>query len=120
MRAPKSKKSRSSNIGFNSFKRIATSACCRRWWALIADIEHPSPHRSACHVGVPVRRVLRGSPAEKSGIGRGDRILSVDGIVVRDIASVRKRIQARASARVRVLILRGDRLVQIDVDFGRK
>jgi hypothetical protein len=86
---------------------------------VVADLEHPTPHRAPCHVGVPVRRVLAGSPALRAGIGRGDRVIAVDGIVVRDVAGIRKRIQARESDRVRVLVIRGDRLVTVDVDFSR-
>ncbi len=84
---------------------------------VVANLEHPTPHRAACHVGVPVRRIIPGSPAEKAGIGKGDRLISVDGIVVRDISSVRERVQARESRRVRVILLRGDRVVAVDVDF---
>jgi membrane-associated protease RseP (regulator of RpoE activity) len=84
---------------------------------VVANLEHPTPHRAACHVGVPVRRIIAGSPAEKAGIGKGDRLISVDGIVVRDIAAVRERVQARDSRRVRVVLLRGDRIVAVDVDF---
>lgn len=86
----------------------------------VADLEHPTPHRAPCHIGVPVRRVLSRSPAQRSGIGKGDRIIAVDGIVVRTIAAVRQRIQARSNDRVRVLVIRGDRVVQVDVDFSRK
>lgn len=87
---------------------------------MVANLEHPTPHRSACHVGVPVRRVLPGSPAERGGLTRGDRVISIDGIVVRDIAGVRDRIQARSSERVRLVLIRGDRIVTLDVDFRRK
>jgi membrane-associated protease RseP (regulator of RpoE activity) len=87
---------------------------------VVADLEHPKPHRAPCHVGVPVRRVLPGSPAQKAGLGRGDRVIAVDGTVVRDIASVRSRIEAREGDVVRVAAIRGDRLLLVDVDFRRE
>lgn len=84
---------------------------------VVADPEHPTPHRAACHVGVPVRRVMRGSPAERAGIGVGDRVIAVDGRVVRDAAEIRQRAEARTSDEVRVLVLRGDRLITLSVAF---
>jgi len=86
---------------------------------VIADLEHATPHRAPCHIGVPVRRILPGSPAQRGGIGRGDRLVAVDGIVVRDIASVRKRIEAREGKSVRVSLVRGDRVVHVDIDFSK-
>ncbi|RMG09358.1 MAG: PDZ domain-containing protein [Planctomycetota bacterium] len=86
----------------------------------VAQIEHRTRYRAPCHLGVPVRRVLAGSPAERAGLGPGDRILAVDGLVVRDIAGVRARIAARRSNTVRVLILRGEQVLGFDVDFSKK
>lgn len=84
---------------------------------VVADPEHPTPHRAACHVGVPVRRVMRGSPAERAGIGVGDRVIAVDGRVVRDAAEIRERAEARTSEDVRVVVLREDRLITLNVAF---
>ncbi len=84
---------------------------------VVADLEHPTPHRAPCHVGVPVRRVMPGSPAQHAGIGRGDRVIAVDGIVVRDIGAIRERIEARGADRVQVALIRGDRVLTVDVVF---
>ncbi len=84
---------------------------------VVADLEHPTPHRAPCHVGVPVRRVMPGSPAQQAGIGRGDRVIAIDGIVVRDIAMIRERIEARQGNRVQVGLIRGDRVLTVDVVF---
>lgn len=84
---------------------------------VVADLEHPTPHRAPCHLGVPVRRVMPGSPAQRAGIGRGDRVIAVDGIVVRDIAAIRDRIEARTGDRVQVALLRGDRVLTVEVIF---
>jgi membrane-associated protease RseP (regulator of RpoE activity) len=84
---------------------------------VVADLEHPTPHRAPCHVGVPVRRIMRGSPAQRGGIGPGDRVIAIDGQLVRDVATIRERIESRASATVRVALLRGEQLMFVDVSF---
>lgn len=84
---------------------------------VVADLEHPTPHRAPCHVGVPVRRVLPGSPAQRAGIGRADRVIAIDDWVVRDVTNIRERIEARSGDRVRVAVLRGDRIVTLEVVF---
>lgn len=84
---------------------------------VVADLEHPTPHRAPCHVGVPVRRVMPASPAQRAGIGRGDRVMAVDGIVVREVSAIRERIEARTGDRVSVVLLRGDRVMSVDVIF---
>jgi membrane-associated protease RseP (regulator of RpoE activity) len=85
----------------------------------VAELENPHVYRNAYHVGVPVRRILPASPALRAGIARGDRILAVDSIVVRDIGSVRERIQARKGDNVKVLVIRGDRILEFSVNFKR-
>lgn len=86
---------------------------------VVADLEHPTPHRAACHVGVPVRRVMPGSPAERAGVMAGDRVLAVDGGVVRDVSAIRERIEGRKSPSVRVILSRNDRIILAEVAFGR-
>lgn len=86
---------------------------------VVANLEHRTPHRAPCHIGVPIRKILPGSPARAAGLNRGDRIIAVGGIIVRDIAAVRDRITARTSDLVRVSFIRGDRLMHVDVDFSR-
>ena len=85
---------------------------------VVADIEHAVPHEAACHLGVPVWRVVPGSPAERGGIGRGDRVVAIDGYVVSTPAAIRERVDARTGPQVRVVVLRGGRLVDVDVAFG--
>lgn len=84
---------------------------------VVADLEHPAPHRAPCHIGVPVRRVMPQSPAQRGGIGPGDRVVAIDGIVVRDPGAIRDRIETRERERVKVTLLRGDRLVDVEVVF---
>lgn len=87
----------------------------------VAELEDPHTYRDpSSHLGVPVRRILPKSPALRAGIKRGDRILAVDRTVVRDIASVRERIQARKNDQVKVLLVRGDRVLELAVDFPKK
>jgi thiol-disulfide isomerase/thioredoxin len=58
--------------------------------------------------GVPVRDVVRGSPAERSGLRRGDVILRIDGQPVQRPADVVSNVgRRRAGERVNVAFLRG-------------
>ncbi len=84
---------------------------------VVADLEHPTPHRAPCHVGVPVRRLMPGSPAQRAGISRGDRVIAVDGHIVRDATAIRERIEARVGDRVQVALVRNDRIINVDVVF---
>lgn len=84
---------------------------------VVTDLEHPTPHRAPCHVGVPVRRVMPGSPAQRAGIGRGDRVIAIDGLVVRDVAAIRDRIESRDGNRVQVSLIRADRILTMEVVF---
>lgn len=84
---------------------------------VVTDLEHPTPHRAPCHVGVPVRRVMPGSPAQRAGIGRGDRVIAVDGVVVRDVGAIRERIETRDGNRVQVTLIRADRILTMEVVF---
>lgn len=84
---------------------------------VVADLEHPTPHRAACHVGVPVRRVMPASPAQRAAITHGDRVIAIDGVVVRDITAIRERIEAREGNRLQVVVLRGDRVLSLEVVF---
>ena len=68
-------------------------------------------------IGVHVQRVLPGSPAQQGGVLRGDRILAIDGGVVKDIAQVRERVEARVADRVEVLLIRADRVFRYEVAF---
>jgi len=84
---------------------------------VVAHLEHATRHRAPCHLGVPVRRVLGGSPAQRAGIGPSDRVIAVDGRVVREVSEIRERIETRSADVIQVLILRDDRVVQVAVDF---
>lgn len=70
-------------------------------------------------LGVRVRRVLPGSPAQRAGVIREDRLLAVDGRVVKDIAEVRERIEARTKDSVEILLIRADRVLRYSVAFPR-
>ncbi|MBL4844007.1 MAG: PDZ domain-containing protein [Planctomycetes bacterium] len=71
-------------------------------------------------LGIYVQRVLPRSPAHKAGVLRGDRILAVNGHVVRDIVAIRQRIEARSKGAVTVLLIRAERVLSYPVDFPRK
>ena len=60
---------------------------------------------------------MGGSPAQGGGISPGDRVVAIDGQIVRDVAAIRERIEARAAATVRVALIRGDRLEFVNVSF---
>ena len=85
---------------------------------VVAELEHPTPHRAPCHLGVPVRRVLPGSPAERAGVITGDRVLAVDGYLVRDVSAIRERIEGRKTPAVKVILARGDRIILAEVAFA--
>lgn len=82
----------------------------------VAELSNPYGYGRE-NIGVKVRRILPGSPAQRGRIQRGDRILAVDRIVVKDIAAVRERIEARKAHKVEVMVVRGDRVLMLPVDF---
>lgn len=84
---------------------------------VVAELEHSTPHRAPCHMGVPVRKVIPGSPAERAGIITGDRVLSVDGSLVRDVSAIREKIEARKAPTVKLLVVRTDRVMPLEVAF---
>lgn len=84
---------------------------------VVADIEYAGP-RQPGHLGVPVWRVVPGSPADRGGIGRGDRVVAVEGYVVSTPTEIRERVERRSGSRVRVVVVRAGRLVDVDVSFG--
>ena len=84
---------------------------------VVAELEHSTPHRAPCHMGVPVRKVIPGSPAERAGILTGDRVLTVDGAVVRDVIAIRERVEARKAPTVKLLVVRADRVMPLEVAF---
>ncbi|HBP22058.1 MAG TPA: hypothetical protein DEA08_30285 [Planctomycetes bacterium] len=82
----------------------------------VAELDNPYGYGRQ-NLGVKVRRILPGSPAQRARIQRGDRILAVDRTVVRDIAAVRERIEARKDHKVEVMVVRGDQILMLFVDF---
>ena len=44
-----------------------------------------------------IQRVMDGGPAQEAGVREGDRVLSVDGVAVRDAAALRERIRSHAN-----------------------
>lgn len=66
--------------------------------------------------GALVNDVVKGSPAYKSGIARGDIILEFDGKKVRDVGTLRNAVaQTKVGAQVKVRILRRDKEMNFTV-----
>jgi len=69
--------------------------------------------------GVLIRSVMRGSPAEKTGVSAGDIVLSIDGENVALPNDLRERVMAaRSGTRVSLGVLRGNdtRLFAVDLE----
>lgn len=64
--------------------------------------------------------VLEGSPAAKSGVQEGDRIVSVDGRRARDMSldEIRRLFQVEKAAR-RVQLARGDRIIEVTLTLRK-
>jgi hypothetical protein len=87
---------------------------------VVAEIEHPTPVAASCHVGVLVRRIVQGSPAETAKIRAGDRVIAIDDRVVRTPAEIHRGIKRRTADVVRVTIVRDDVLHVVNADFTRR
>jgi serine protease Do len=69
--------------------------------------------------GVLVSDVLRGGPAAKAGIQRGDIILELDGKKVKDVGTLRNTIaQSRVGSQVNAKVLRGETVMTIPVTIA--
>jgi peroxiredoxin len=70
--------------------------------------------------GVPVRHVVRGSPADRAGLRQGDAIVSVSGAVVRRPDDVVREVSSYLpGAVVRVRAMRGASELTVDATLGR-
>lgn len=70
-------------------------------------------------VGVVVRQVAQGSPAQRAGLQSGDLILAVDGRSLRDPGELIRTIaQRRAGETIHLLISRSGRQSVVDVSLG--
>jgi S1-C subfamily serine protease len=68
------------------------------------------------HRGIGVNEVVEGSPAERAGLRPTDTILTVDGAPTEDVGDLQRRMTATAIGRpVHLRVLRGDRVVELDV-----
>ncbi|MEZ0229891.1 MAG: PDZ domain-containing protein, partial [Planctomycetota bacterium] len=57
---------------------------------VVAELEHPNNYLAPCHIGVLVKRVAPGSPAEKAQIRSGDRVIGIDDRLVRTPVEIHK------------------------------
>jgi C-terminal processing protease CtpA/Prc len=74
------------------------------------------------HMGCPVfvGSVDVGSPAERSGIKRGDHILAVEGAPISDIRTAAHLLQADRPGSVTVTLARGDQELSVVVERERR
>lgn len=75
--------------------------------------------------GVPVMStqvsgVEKGSPAEKAGIAKGDRIIAIDGREVREWEDLSKRIKSSGGKPLNIELRRGDETVIVTVQPARR
>ncbi len=74
---------------------------------------------TADSVGIVVRGVVPGSPAEKAGIRQGDRILAIDGQYVHTSDEVTEHIRAmRPGEGVDLTLARGDQIQPVHILLG--
>jgi len=85
----------------------------------------PLPRRVVRHFGLPaesgvrIESVERGSPAADAGLARGDVIVAIDGVPIRDIDTLQRVMGADAIARrLEVLLVRRDRTLTVAVTPG--
>ncbi len=71
--------------------------------------------------GVVIRRVIKGSSAEKAGIQPGDKILSIDGESVHDMVDLRLVLSRKSlGSTSQVVFLRDDKREETEVTFLKK
>ncbi|MGE0826722.1 MAG: Do family serine endopeptidase [Candidatus Binatia bacterium] len=71
--------------------------------------------------GLQVQRIRPGSPVDRIGFQRGDRILAVSGIQVKTVAEFRRKIiDARLSQSILLSVGRGRSLYHVTVPLGRQ
>jgi membrane-associated protease RseP (regulator of RpoE activity) len=88
---------------------------------VVGVLEHPMPVAPApCHIGVLVKRIIKGSPAEGAKIRPGDRVIAIDERVVRTPVEIVHGVKRRAGDTVKVTIMREDTLMVFTADFRSK
>jgi S1-C subfamily serine protease len=66
--------------------------------------------------GIGVNEVVQGSPAERAGLRPTDTILTVDGSPTEDVGELQRAMNSGAIGRtLHLRVLRGDRVVEVDV-----
>ena len=78
-------------------KRLSEDGKIDRGWLGIRCEPYPDGAKDTAS-GVQVTEVVTGSPAEKSGISIGDRIVSIDGLVINETSLLRKKITGNITA----------------------
>ncbi len=69
--------------------------------------------------GVLVSDVLKGSPAYKAGIVRGDIIIEFDGKKVKDVGTLRNMVaQSKIGSQIKIRVLRGDNEVAVTTSIA--
>jgi len=103
---------------------IATGSVTRGWIGIEATEITPElaeSFRLSSTAGCLVAGVMRGGPADRSGVRPGDILTTVDGTVVKDQASMLNLIAAlRPGSRARVKLLRNHKEIEITVDIGQR
>ena len=101
---------------------IKTGKVVRGWLGVsVQDLSAPlaKQFKVEGEKGALVAEVMKGSPAEKAGVKRGDVIVAVDGNKVEDSGHLRNFVaSARVGGKVKLDILRENKKVSIDVTIG--
>ncbi|MGH2759279.1 MAG: S1C family serine protease [Actinomycetota bacterium] len=92
----------------------------RRAYLGIAGASRPLPPRAARLVdkqhGVEVSEVVEGSPADHSGVKRGDIVVDVDGVPISDVTDLQRlMVGDRIGRAIKVTVLRAAGRVELDV-----
>lgn len=87
---------------------------------VVAELEHPGPYLAPCHIGVLVKRVVVGSPAEKAQVRSGDRVIAIDDRLVRTAVEIHRGIKRRTGDAVKVTIARDDTLQVVTAEFKKR
>lgn len=87
---------------------------------VVAELEHPNNYLAPCHIGVLVKRIAPGSPAERAQIRAGDRVIAVDDRLVRTPVEIHRAMKRRSGDYVKVTIARDDTMQTVSADFRKR
>ncbi|AUM00740.1 MAG TPA: Do family serine endopeptidase [Pseudothauera hydrothermalis] len=113
------------SLARNVLEQIVTSGQVTRGWVGV-EIQEITPELAESFgldtpAGALIAGVLRGSPAERGGIRPGDVLLEVDGRKVSDTKNMLEMVAALPPGHIaRFSLLRGGRLLELDVEVGRR